>query len=102
MENGRRKSLSRGNGTGFLSLRKCAVCQAAADGLFAGECLVVVVADLGVVLGLLEEGFGCFWEGALEVDVAVLAHEEVLELGEVRLFGVKAERVLVGADEISA
>ena len=39
-------------------------------------------------------------EVALEADVAVLAEQEFLELREVRLLGVKRERILARLDEL--
>ena len=58
------------------------------------QSLVGLVADLGVLLGLVEELLSCLGEALHQRAVAYLALDELLELAPVRLLAVEGEGIL--------
>ena len=62
--------------------------------MLLSQTLVGLVADLGVLLGLVEELLSCLGEALHQRAVAYLALDELLELAPVRLLAVEGEGIL--------
>ena len=62
--------------------------------MLQGQTLVGLVADLGVLLGLVEELLSCLGEALHQRTVADLTFDELLELAPVRLLAVEGEGIL--------